>query len=67
MKNISFYNEDSNKSHKAPAKNFELWDQEKTPDETNKELEFHSQYGNVKIRVKNIDRDLIPEGFQESV
>lgn len=65
MKNISFY-KDKNKKKTIP-KNFELWDSKTELNDTNKELEFLSQSGNVKLIVKNIDRDLVPDGFQEQL
>ncbi len=64
MNNFSFY-KDSKK--KAVPKNLELWDLSGKPNDTNKEVVFLSQCGSVKIRVKNIDRDLIPDGFQEKL
>ncbi|MBI9109262.1 MAG: hypothetical protein JEZ04_21125 [Spirochaetales bacterium] len=67
MTNTSFHNNKNEKEHRPAAKNFELWDLERTPDETNKELEFYSQCGKVKIRLKQIDRDLVPDGFLQAL
>jgi len=67
LKNFSFKRNKNTQKQTAEVKNYELWDFEKEHEDTNRELEFHSIKGNVKMKVKSIDRDLVPEGFKEAL
>ena len=67
MKNFSINRRKNTQDQTIKVKNYELWDFEKEYEDTNRELEFHSINGNVKLKVKNIDRDLVPEGFKEAL
>jgi len=67
LKNFSINRRKNTQDQTIKVKNYELWDFEKEYEDTNRELEFHSINGNVKLKVKNIDRDLVPEGFKEAL
>ena len=46
--------------------NYELWDFDHEVRDINKALVFKSPNGRVRLHVKDIDRDLIPDDFMEA-